>query len=87
VRWKWSGAGIRAGVGHGDCHSYPSDIVCRRIGLCVSLHAQSYPYPTDAEMSDAKTGEVILKPGTLKEYVADFGMLVVPENRGKKDSG
>ena len=54
--------------------------------LIASLHAQSYPYPSSAEMIDAKAGEVILKPGTLQGYAADFGVLVVPENRGKKDS-
>jgi hypothetical protein len=37
-------------------------------------------------MSGAKAGEVVLKAGTLKGYAADFGMLVVPENRQKKDS-
>jgi len=54
--------------------------------LIASLHAQPYPYPSDAEMSDAKVGQVILKPGTLQGYAADFGTLVVPENRQKKDS-
>lgn len=54
--------------------------------LIASLHAQSDPYPSSAEMRDAKAGEVILKPGTVQGYTADFGTLVVPENRGKKDS-
>src|SRR4030042_1920419 len=54
--------------------------------LIASLHAQPYPYPRSAEMIDAKAGDVILKPGTLQGYAADFGTLVVPENREKKDS-
>jgi len=54
--------------------------------LIASLHAQPYPYPSRAEMGNAKAGDLVLKPGQLKEYAADFGMLVVPENRGKKDS-
>src|SRR5512136_2780394 len=54
--------------------------------LTASLHAQPYPYPTGAEMENAKAGDLVLKPGQLKECAADFGTLVVPENRGKKDS-
>jgi len=54
--------------------------------LIASLHAQPYPYPSRAEMENAKAGDLVLKPGQLKEYAADFGMFVVPENRGKKDS-
>jgi pimeloyl-ACP methyl ester carboxylesterase len=54
--------------------------------LLASLHAQLYPYPGSAEMENAKAGDLVLKPGQLKEYAADFGTLVVPESRGKKDS-
>ena len=58
------------------------------IALCLiaSLHAQPFPYPSDAEMKTAKAGDLVLKSGQLKAYAADFGMLVVPENRQKKDS-
>ncbi len=58
------------------------------ITLCLiaSLHAQPFPYPSNAEMENAKAGDLVLKPQQLKEYAADFGTLVVPENRGKKDS-
>ena len=54
--------------------------------LLASLHAQPHPYPTSAEMENAKAGDLVLKPGQLKEYAADFGTVVVPENRQKKDS-
>jgi len=58
------------------------------IALCMMavLHTQTYQYPSSAEMIDAKAGDVILKPGILQGYAADFGTLVVRENRAKEDS-
>jgi hypothetical protein len=53
--------------------------------LITSLRAQSDPYPSEAEVENAKAGDLVLKSGQLKEYAADFGTLVVPENRQKKD--
>ena len=47
-------------------------------------------FPSEEEITDAKAGDLILKAGTYeiggKSYRADYGTLVVPENRNKADS-
>ncbi|TKJ45609.1 hypothetical protein CEE35_03390 [Candidatus Aerophobetes bacterium Ae_b3b] len=47
-------------------------------------------FPSGEEIADAKAGDLILKAGTYeiggKSYRADYGTLVVPENRNKDDS-
>ena len=48
------------------------------------LQAQTLPYPTD--ISKAKAGDIVMNSGSLGDYKADFGILVVPENRSKEDS-
>jgi pimeloyl-ACP methyl ester carboxylesterase len=48
------------------------------------------PFPSIEEIAGAKAGDLILKAGTLekkeKQYKAEFGTLIVPENRNKTDS-
>ncbi|TKJ47252.1 hypothetical protein CEE34_04685 [Candidatus Aerophobetes bacterium Ae_b3a] len=47
-------------------------------------------FPSGEEIADAKAGDLILRAGTYeiggKSYRADYGTLVVPENRNKADS-
>jgi len=47
-------------------------------------------FPSGEEIASAKAGDLILKAGTYeiggKSYQADYGTLVVPENRNKDDS-
>jgi len=46
--------------------------------------AQTLPYPAD--ISKAKVGDIVINSGSLGDYKADFGILVVQENRSKEDS-
>jgi len=52
--------------------------------------AADYPYPDEQELAHAKSGDLIMNTGTFtfkgEELSADFGTLVVPENRSKPDS-
>ena len=47
-------------------------------------------FPSGEEIADAKAGDLVLQAGTYeiggKSYRADYGTLVVPENRNKDDS-
>ncbi|MHB9029998.1 MAG: alpha/beta hydrolase [Candidatus Latescibacterota bacterium] len=52
---------------------------------CVSTHAQDNPYPSAAEISQAKAGELVVKPGTYQGQNADWCMLALPENRDKPE--
>ena len=47
---------------------------------------QVYHYLTGKLIPDAQAGDLILKSGTFMNYDADFGTLVVPENRQNKQS-
>ena len=48
--------------------------------------SQVYHYLTGKLIPDAQAGDLIIKPGTFMNYDADFGTLVVPENRQNKQS-
>ncbi len=52
--------------------------------------AQENLFPSDKEIAKAKPGDLVLKAGTFKtretECKADYGTLIVPENRTKKNS-
>jgi len=54
------------------------------------LMADEFPYPSEQELTHAQAGDVILNAATFpfkgEEVQADFGTLVVPENRGDPDS-
>ncbi|KKL72918.1 hypothetical protein LCGC14_2080090, partial [marine sediment metagenome] len=47
-------------------------------------------FPSGEEIANAKAGDLVLQAGTYeigeKSYQADYGTLVVPENRNKADS-
>ena len=47
-------------------------------------------FPSGEEIANAKAGDLVLQAGTYeiggKSYRADYGTLVVPENRNKADS-
>ncbi len=48
--------------------------------------SQVYHYLTGKLIPDAQAGDLIIKSGTFMNYKADFGTLIVPENRNKKQS-
>jgi pimeloyl-ACP methyl ester carboxylesterase len=52
--------------------------------------AQENLFPSDQEIAGASVGDLVLKAGTFSsedtEYIADYGRLLVPENREKQDS-
>jgi pimeloyl-ACP methyl ester carboxylesterase len=50
------------------------------------LLAQESPFPSPEERARLKIGEHVLKPGTFANYAADFGIILVPENRNNPDS-
>ncbi len=47
------------------------------------VKAQVYHYITGQIIPNAKAGDLIMKTGTFLGYDADFGVLIVPENRRK----
>ncbi|RLD61967.1 MAG: hypothetical protein DRJ01_07020 [Bacteroidetes bacterium] len=51
-----------------------------------SAQSQVYHYLTGKLIPDAQAGDLVLKSGTFMNYDADFGTLVVPENRKNKQS-
>jgi pimeloyl-ACP methyl ester carboxylesterase len=68
-----------------------SMLILLLIALTCSIYpmvsqAQTLPYPKDAEMVNTKAGDMIVNSGRLGDYEADFGILIVPENRSKEDS-
>lgn len=50
------------------------------------LRAQESPFPGPQERARLKRGEHVLKPGKFASHEADFGIILVPENRNKPDS-
>jgi len=50
------------------------------------LLAQESPFPGPQERAHLKTGEHVLKPGKFANHKADFGVILVPENRNNPDS-
>ena len=50
------------------------------------LRAQESPFPSPEERTRLKTGEHVLKPGKFASHKADFGIILVPENRNNPDS-
>jgi len=48
-----------------------------------SALAQDLPFPTKKQLAEAKAGELLLNPDSLKGYKADFGMLIVTESESK----
>jgi hypothetical protein len=59
-------------------------------GLFSCSKQEEDPFPPLHELESSRAGEVIWRSGVLdaegKEYQADFGLIYVPENRGKNDS-
>ena len=47
---------------------------------------QGSPFPRAEDLSGRKPGEAVIKPGTFLGYEADFGVILVPENRNRQDS-
>jgi len=50
------------------------------------LLAQESPFPSSEERARLKIGEHVLKLGEFANYKADFGIILVPENRNNPDS-
>lgn len=50
------------------------------------LKAQESPFPRPEERLHLKIGEHVIKPGKFANCAADFGIILVPENRNKPDS-
>ena len=59
------------------------------IAVCIALlsagHLHALPYPAVVDMANAKAGDLVTKTGLLGDYKADFGTLLVPENRSKEN--
>lgn len=55
-----------------------------------TLIAEVNQFPSDKEVLKAKSGDIILKEGVFKsgenEYKAEYGKLIIPENRNRKNS-
>lgn len=57
------------------------------IAVCVALCSCSKdPFPTSRQKSNAAAGDLIVNAGTYLGYDADYGTLVVPENRRDPNS-
>jgi len=57
------------------------------ISACAYLlQAQQSPFPAPEERARLKLGEHVFKPGKFAGYAADFGIILVPENRNNPDS-
>jgi pimeloyl-ACP methyl ester carboxylesterase len=57
------------------------------LAACLTLHSCSKgPVPSGREKSNAAAGELVVNVGTYLGYDADYGTLVVPENRGDPNS-
>ena len=56
------------------------------IVLVIPVFCQQNPFPSNEEIAEARAGELILKSGIYLGHKADYGILVVPENRQIKDS-
>ncbi|RPH91948.1 MAG: alpha/beta fold hydrolase, partial [Calditrichaeota bacterium] len=54
--------------------------------LCQSVLSQQNPFPAENELINAKAGDLILKSGAYQDRKAEYGILVVPENRDKAES-
>ncbi|MBN2357436.1 alpha/beta hydrolase [candidate division KSB1 bacterium] len=50
------------------------------------LNAQDSPFPNPSELAGKQAGEFILKSGTIYKNRADFGLILVPENRNNPQS-
>jgi pimeloyl-ACP methyl ester carboxylesterase len=56
------------------------------IGTFFRLFSQDNPFPMEQELVNARAGDLILKSGSYHERKAEFGVLIVPENREKPES-
>ncbi len=56
------------------------------LASALSLNAQDSPFPNRLELNNKKIGEIVLKNGTIYNNKADFGFIVVPENRNNSQS-
>lgn len=52
----------------------------------MKLNAQDSPFPYPFELESKKAGDFILKSGTIYKNKADFGLILVPENRNNPHS-
>ncbi|MFC1715494.1 alpha/beta fold hydrolase [Candidatus Poribacteria bacterium] len=59
------------------------------ITVCIALlsagHLQALPYPAVVDIENAKAGDLATRTGLLGDYKADFGTLLVAENRSKEN--
>jgi len=54
--------------------------------LAGQAWAQESPFPDIRDLAGKAPGTVVLKSGRLYQHSADFGLVQVPENRGRRDS-
>lgn len=48
--------------------------------------SQESPFPKRKELEGREVGAYVMKPGTFYSYSADFGRILIPENRNKDNS-
>ena len=48
--------------------------------------SQESPFPKRNELEGKEVGDFIIKPGTFHNYSADFGRILIPENRKRTNS-
>lgn len=51
-----------------------------------SLNAQDTPFPNPLELDGKNAGDIVIKSGTMYKNRADFGLILVPENRNNPQS-
>lgn len=50
------------------------------------IFSQESPFPKRKELEGKEVGAYVMKPGTFHNYSADFGRILIPENRNKDNS-
>ncbi|MBN1274194.1 MAG: alpha/beta fold hydrolase [Candidatus Aminicenantes bacterium] len=50
------------------------------------VFSQESSFPERKKLEGKEVGSYVMKPGTFQSYSADFGRILVPENRNKKNS-
>jgi pimeloyl-ACP methyl ester carboxylesterase len=63
-----------------------SQCICLLTASLVLLSCSKDPSPSGRDTADANAGDLVLSAGTYFEYEADYGTLVVPENRQDPNS-
>jgi len=54
--------------------------------ILIHSHAQDSPFPDPQELDGKNAGDFVIKSGTIYKNKADFGLILVPENRNDPQS-